>query len=121
MDKSAIKTDSIYYSRQIKNVNSVAIRLQKLSISDILLLKVRNLLLLIKGVDNMDNKKGKHLFGVCNVNEKGQIVIPKQAREIFNIKPGDSLVLFGDEKKGLALVKVEVFSDIADNIINSKD
>ena len=53
----------------------------------------------------------KHLFGVCKVGEKGQIVIPKEARKIFNIKTGDSLVLLGDEKKGLALIKVEVFGD----------
>ncbi len=61
--------------------------------------------------------KGKHLFGICKVGEKGQIVIPKEARKIFNIKAGDSLVLLGDEKKGLALVKTEVFTDSIDEVL----
>ena len=62
-----------------------------------------------------EKSKEKYLFGVCKVGEKGQIVIPKEAREVFDIKPGDSLLLFGDLKKGLALVKTEVFSDIYEN------
>lgn len=63
---------------------------------------------------------GKYLFGVCKVGEKGQIVIPKQAREVFDIKPGDGLVLLGDDKKGMALVKAEVFSDFTNEILNKK-
>lgn len=62
--------------------------------------------------------KGKYIFGVCKVGEKGQIVIPKNAREIFNINPGDSLVLLGDIKQGLALIKTE---EITDKILNDKD
>ena len=54
----------------------------------------------------------KYLFGICKVNEKGQIVIPKEAREVFGIKSGDSLVLLGDKKKGLALVKAETFAAV---------
>ena len=42
----------------------------------------------------------KYLFGICKVGEKGQIVIPKEARVVFDIKPGDSLVLLGDKSKG---------------------
>lgn len=48
--------------------------------------------------------RGKHLFGVVNVGEKGQIVIPKKAREVFGIKAGDSLIVLGDEQQGLALL-----------------
>lgn len=62
--------------------------------------------------------KGKYIFGVCKVGEKGQIVIPKDARKIFNIQPGDSLLVLGDEHKGLAIIKTEVFSDVADDILN---
>lgn len=62
-------------------------------------------------------KDGKYLFGICKVNEKGQIVIPKQARDVFGIKVGDSLVLLGDEKKGLALVKAEIFSATIDDVL----
>ena len=46
--------------------------------------------------------KGKYAWTVT-VGEKGQIVIPKQAREVFGIRPGDNLVLLGDEKRGLAI------------------
>lgn len=46
--------------------------------------------------------KGKYAWSVT-VGEKGQIVIPKQARELFNINPGDTLVILGDDKRGLAI------------------
>ncbi len=52
----------------------------------------------------------KYIFGVCKVGERGQIVIPKDARKIFDIKAGDSLLLLGDKNKGLALIKTEVFT-----------
>lgn len=55
---------------------------------------------------------GKYIFGICKVGEKGQIVIPKEARDMFNIKPGDNVIVLGDVKKGLALVKAEVISDM---------
>ena len=48
--------------------------------------------------------KGKHIFGAVTVGEKGQIVIPVKARRIFGIKPGDDLILLGDEDRGLALM-----------------
>ena len=60
--------------------------------------------------------KGKYVFGVCKVGEKGQIVIPKEAREVFDIKPGDSVLVLGDAKKGLAIIKTEVFQSVADGI-----
>ncbi len=69
----------------------------------------------------MENPKGKYLFGICKVGEKGQIVIPKEARKVFNINPGDSLIMLGDIKKGIAIVKSEEFSDMADKILGQKD
>jgi len=51
--------------------------------------------------------KGKHLFGAVTVGEKGQIVIPKKARDVFRIKKGDRLIWLGDEEQGLALVREE--------------
>jgi len=48
--------------------------------------------------------KGKHFFGATTVGERGQIVIPKKAREIFQIEPGDTLIVVGDEERGLAIV-----------------
>ena len=53
--------------------------------------------------------RGKHLFGNVKVGERGQIVIPKDARDVFDIAPGDKLVVLGDEGQGLALCKEEVF------------
>ena len=46
----------------------------------------------------MGNYKDKHFFGTVKVGERGQIVIPKEARDKFNIKAGDSLVVFGRDK-----------------------
>ena len=66
----------------------------------------------------MNKEKGKYIFGVCKVGEKGQIVIPKDARAVFNICPGDSLLVVGDEKKGLALLKTEIFEAIAEDVLN---
>ena len=49
--------------------------------------------------------KGKHIFGIVKVGEKGQIVIPAKARKIFDIAPGDNLIVLGDEGQGIALIK----------------
>ena len=51
--------------------------------------------------------RGKHIFGIVRVGEKGQIVIPAKARTIFQIKPGDNLIVLGDEGQGIALIKEE--------------
>ena len=53
--------------------------------------------------------RGKHLFGNVKVGERGQIVIPKEARELFGIKPGDKLVVLGEEGQGLALCQEAEF------------
>ena len=52
---------------------------------------------------------GKHIFGTVTMNEKGQIVIPKLAREVMKLSSGERLIILGDEKEGLALVKTEDF------------
>lgn len=65
--------------------------------------------------------KGKHIFGLVKVGEKGQIVIPKDARNIFDIKKGDSLLVLGDESQGIALVKSEHFLQFAQDILNAKE
>ena len=49
--------------------------------------------------------KGKHMFGMVKVGDKGQIVIPAKARKVFDIKPGDSLIVLGDEEQGIAILK----------------
>ena len=61
----------------------------------------------------MQEKDGKYFFGVVKVGDKGQIVIPKDARKIYDIKPGDTLMMLGDER-GIALLKTEIFQGIID-------
>ena len=57
--------------------------------------------------------KGKYIFGVVKVGDKGQIVIPKEARTVYNIKPGDALLMLGDQK-GMALLKTDIFQSVID-------
>lgn len=63
--------------------------------------------------------KGKHLFGVVTVGDKGQIVIPAKARKLFDIASGDQLVVLGDDTQGLAIIKSDNFLVMADMIRNS--
>ena len=71
---------------------------------------------------------GKHILGkMCNrrvfdtakVGDRGQIVIPKEARDLFNIQPGDTLLILGEEETGLIVSRPEVLSDIANQIFNT--
>ncbi len=59
----------------------------------------------------MDAPRGKYAW-TATVGEKGQIVIPKQAREIFGIRPGDVLLLLGDETKGIAIPPKGAFAEL---------
>lgn len=69
----------------------------------------------------MKGQNGKYIFGTVKVGEKGQIVIPKEAREVFEIKPGDSLLLLGDEQQGIAIVKNELMFKFAQDILNAEE
>lgn len=64
----------------------------------------------------MQEKEGKYIFGVVKVGEKGQIVIPRDARKIYDIKPGDALLLLGDQN-GMALLKTEIFQSAIDQVM----
>ena len=64
--------------------------------------------------------KNKYI-GKSKVGEKGQIVIPKEARKMFDIKPGDSLVILCDKKKGMAILKSDVIESNIDDIIKTKE
>jgi AbrB family looped-hinge helix DNA binding protein len=63
----------------------------------------------------MNKPKGKYAW-TAKVGEKGQVVIPKEAREVFNIQPGDTLFLLGDELQGIAIVKKEMLVKFAEAI-----
>ena len=54
--------------------------------------------------------------GISKVGEKGQIVIPKEARDMFGIKPGDSVIVLCDKEKGIALLKADAIEDLTDKV-----
>ncbi len=64
--------------------------------------------------------KGKFLSTV-KVGEKGQIVIPKPARDMFSIKPGDTVLLLADEDRGIAIVSNDVYMNFAEAIFAAQD
>ncbi len=70
---------------------------------------------LLEGTKEVSGKKllpapqGKHIWGVVTVNDRGQIVIPREARELFSLKGGSRLVVLGDENEGIALIDAEMF------------
>ena len=55
--------------------------------------------------------------GIAKVGEKGQIVIPKEARDMFDIKPADSVVVLCDKNKVMAIVKSEIFEDTIEKVM----
>lgn len=64
-------------------------------------------------------QSAQRVFGTAKVGDRGQIVIPKEARELFGIKPGDTLLILGDEEMGLIVSRPEVLNDLADKILNN--
>ncbi len=61
----------------------------------------------------------QRVFGTAKVGDRGQIVIPKEAREMFNIRPGDTLLILGEEEKGLIVSRPEILRELADQIFDS--
>ena len=68
----------------------------------------------------MTAPKGKHVW-TATVGEKGQIVIPKQARDLFGIRPGDVILLFGDEERGIAIPPKNAFDNLFNIAFQDKD
>ena len=60
--------------------------------------------------------KGKYVFGVVTVGDKGQIVIPYKARKVFQIQSGDRYIILGDEFQGIALIKESNFLNMINEI-----
>jgi AbrB family looped-hinge helix DNA binding protein len=76
----------------------------------------------MKNIDKekRENDKQDKYMGSVKVGAKGQIVIPKEAREMFNIEPGDTLVLLADVERGIAIQRLDYFDKIADEIFSGK-
>lgn len=68
----------------------------------------------------MNAPDGKYTW-TATVGEKGQIVIPKQARDIFGIKPGDTLLLLGDDQRGIAIPRKETFQNYMEMIFGGNE
>ena len=62
----------------------------------------------------MDKNK---FIGICKVGEKGQIVIPKEARKMFGIEAGDSVIVLCDKDRGIALLKADTIEDLTDKVL----
>ena len=63
-------------------------------------------------------KKARHIFGTAKVGDRGQIVIPKDAREFYGIHPGDTLLILGDEENGMIVTKPDVLNNLAAKILD---
>lgn len=63
--------------------------------------------------------KQQRVFGTAKVGDRGQIVIPKEARDFYGIRPGDTLLLLGDEETGLIVTRPEVLNNLANQILNN--
>ena len=61
----------------------------------------------------------RRVFGTAKVGDRGQIVIPKEAREMFGIQPGDTLLILGESDTGLIVSRPEALNDLADKLLNS--
>ena len=77
------------------------------------MLKLLNLWEISNKSYGMREKDGKYIFGVVKVGDKGQVVIPRDARKLYDINPGDALIVLGDQR-GMALLKTEVFQSAID-------
>ena len=65
--------------------------------------------------------KGKHVFGTVKVGEKGQIVIPKEARTLFGIQPGDTLLILGDDASGIIISRPDVVERVAKEVFKNME
>ena len=68
----------------------------------------------------LGKSNARRVFGTAKVGDRGQIVIPKEAREMFGIQPGDTIVILGDEKRGLAIPLKEMFADFTAAVFESE-
>ena len=73
---------------------------------------------LASGKHVLGMNKTRHIFGTAKVGDRGQIVIPREARDKFDIKAGDTLIVLGDEENGMIVTKPDVLSSLAERILD---
>lgn len=66
----------------------------------------------------LGKNRQQRVFGTARVGDRGQIVIPKEARALFGIEPGDTLLILGDAETGLIISRPEVLHNLADELLN---
>ncbi len=67
----------------------------------------------------LGKSKSQRVFGTAKVGDRGQIVIPKEARELFGIRPGDTLLILGEAETGLIVSRPEVLNELAEELLNN--
>ena len=67
----------------------------------------------------LGKSKKQRIFGTAKVGDRGQIVIPKEARELFGIRPGDTLLIVGESDTGLIVSRPEVLNELATELLNN--
>ena len=67
----------------------------------------------------LGKSNARRVFGTAKVGDRGQIVIPKEAREMFRIQPGDTLLILGESETGLIVSRPEALNDLADQLLNN--
>lgn len=67
----------------------------------------------------LGKQSAQRVYGTAKVGDRGQIVIPKEAREMFKIKPGDTLLILGESETGLIISRPEILNDLANEILNN--
>ncbi len=67
----------------------------------------------------LGKSNARRVFGTAKVGDRGQIVIPKEARELFGIQPGDTLLILGESDTGLIVSRPEALNDLADKLLNT--
>ena len=78
-------------------------------------------IILLKELEKLEKLENQKFMWTAKVGDKGQIVIPKEAREVFNIKTGDTLLLLGDTQRGLAIVDNSQYLKFAQSIFDAQN
>ena len=74
-----------------------------------------------QGKHRLGRSPTRRVFGTAKVGDRGQIVIPQEARRFFGISPGDTLLILGNEASGLVVTKPEILNDLADEILGKEE